>query len=204
MQRFLERHSYRGRVPAGELLARLQTQLLGGAPGTTAGKSRSALAFADLLELLNAKRDELDRAVASVLTRHPDAELFLSFPGVATQTAATLLAEIGEDRGRFPEPAMLLAEAGLAPVTRRSGASSRVRFRLAANHHLRDAFTWWAFNSLKSSPWARQGYDDARARGLRSHRALRGLGARWARVLWRCWQDSARYEPERHGRRTTA
>ncbi len=46
---------------------------------------------------------------------------------------------------------MLLAEAGLAPITRRSGASSGVRFRLAANHHLRDAFTWWAFNSLKSS-----------------------------------------------------
>lgn len=204
MQRFLDRHSYRGRVPAGELLARMQRQLLGGAPGTTVGKSRSALAFADLLELLNAKRDELDRAVGAALARHPDARLFLSFPGVATQTAATLLAEIGEDRGRFPESAMLLAEAGLAPVTRRSGASSRVRFRLAANHHLRDAFTWWAFNSLKSSPWARQAYDDARTRGLRSHRALRGLGARWARVLWRCWQDSALYEPERHGRRTAA
>src|SRR6266496_379451 len=112
MQRFLERHGYRGRVPAAELLARLHAQLVSGAPGTTAGKSRSALAFADLLELLNAKRDELDRAVAAALARHPDAGLFLSFPGVATQTAAALLAEIGEDRGRFPEPAMLLAEAG--------------------------------------------------------------------------------------------
>lgn len=204
MQRFLDRHGYRGRVPAAQLLARLQADLVGGAPGTTAGKSRSALVFTDLLELLNAKRDELDRVVAAALARHPDAELFLSFPGVATLTAAALLAEIGEDRGRFPEPAMLLAEAGLAPVTRRSGASSRVRFRLAANHHLRDAFTWWAFNSLKSSPWARQGYDDARARGLRSHRALRGLGARWARVLWRCWQDGVAYDPARHGRNAAA
>lgn len=204
MQRFLERHGYRGRVPAAELLARLQAQLVSGSPGTTAGKSRSALAFADLLELLNAKRDELDRAVATALARHPDAGLFLSFPGVATQTAAALLAEIGEDRGRFPEPAMLLAEAGLAPITRRSGASSRVRFRLAANHHLRDAFTWWAFNSLKSSPWARTRYDAARGRGQRSYRALRGVGACWARVLWRCWQDSTLYEPTRHGRDTAS
>jgi transposase len=204
MQRFLERHSYRGRVPAAELVARLRQELLAAAPGTIAGKSRSALAFADLLELLNEKRDELDRAVAATLAHHPDAELFLSFPGVATLTAATLLAEIGEDRDRFPEPAMLLAEAGLAPVTRRSGQSSRVRFRLAANHHLRAAFTWWAFNSLKSSPWARQGYDQARARGLRSHRALRGIGARWARVLWRCWQDGRPYDPNRHGSTTAA
>ena len=45
---------------------------------------------------------------------------------------------------------MLLAETGLAPITRRSGAGGRVRFRLAANHHLRDAFTWWAFNSLRA------------------------------------------------------
>jgi transposase len=204
MQRFLARHSYRGRVPAADLVQRLRDNLLQASPGTIAGKQRSALAFVDLLELLNAKRDDLDRAVATALAAHPDAELFLSFPGVATLTAAVLLAEIGEDRGRFPEPGMLLAEAGLAPVTRRSGASQRVRFRLAANHHLRQAFTWWAYNSLGCSPWARVSYDDARQRGQRSYRALRGLGARWARVLWRCWQDGNTYDPGRHGSHTTA
>lgn len=177
MQRFLERHSYRGRVQATELVARLHRHLLSGAPGTVAGKSASALVFADVLELLNAKRDELDRAVAAALAKHPDAALFLSFPGVATMTAAVLLAEIGEDRDRFRAPEMLLAEAGLAPVTRRSGRTTRVRFRFACNRHLRDAFTWWAYNSLRLSPWARTSYDDARGRGQRSYRALRGVGA---------------------------
>ncbi len=185
-------------------MQRLRANLLEASPGTVAGKQRSALAFVDLLELLNAKRDELDRAVAVALAAHPDAELFRSFPGVATLTAAVLLAEIGEDRGRFPEPAMLLAEAGLAPVTRRSGASQRVRFRLAANHHLRQAFTWWAYNSLGCSPWARTSYDEARQRGRRSYRALRGLGARWARVLWRCWQDNTLYDASLHASRSAA
>jgi transposase len=203
MERFLARHSYRGRVPAATLVQRLRDNLLQASPGTIAGKQRSALAFADLLELLNRKRDELDRAVSTALAAHHDADIFLSFPGVATLTAAMLLAEIGEDRDRFPEPAMLLAEAGLAPVTRRSGASHRVRFRLAANHHLRQAFTWWAYNSLGCSPWARASYDDARQRGQRSYRALRGLGARWARVLWRCWQDSTPYDATRHGSHAT-
>ena len=82
------------------------------------------------------------------------------------------VAEIGEDRTRFPEPAALLAEAGLAPVTRASGRSRSVRFRYAANTHLREAAMWWAFNSLKTSPWAASAFRQARdQRGQRYHRA---------------------------------
>jgi transposase len=52
-------------------------------------------------------------------------------------TTAVLLAEIGEDRQRYPSDTVLLAEAGLAPVTRASGRSRSVRFRYAANTRLR-------------------------------------------------------------------
>lgn len=198
MEGFLARESYRGRVPAPVLLARLREHLIGASPGTVAGRRPGALAYCDLLELLNRQLDEFDRALADALARHPDAELFASFPGVGAHTAAVLLAEIGEDRERFPTPAALLAEAGLAPVTRSSGRTRRVRFRYAANGHLRRAFMWWAFTSIRLSPWAREAYDAGRARGLRFHRALRGLAARWARVLWRCWRDGTPYRVERH------
>jgi transposase len=198
MERFLARESYRGRVPAPILLARLRGHLVGAGPGTVAGRRRSALAYCDLLELLNGKLEEFDRAVAEALARHPDADLFLSFPGVGGHTAAVLLAEIGEDRQRFPSAASLLAEAGLAPVTQSSGRTRRVRFRYAANGHLRRAFMWWAFTSIRLSPWAREAYEAGRARGLRYHRALRGLAARWARILWRCWQDGMPYDLARH------
>ena len=57
---------------------------------------------------------------------------------------------------------------------------------------------WWAYNSLKTSPWARAAYDQARARKQPHHRALRGLGARWMRVLWRAWSDGVPYDPEHH------
>lgn len=198
MERFLARESYRGRVPAPVLLARLREHLIGASPGTVAGRRPGALAYCDLLELLNRQLDQFDRALAEALARHPDAGLFASFPGVGAHTAAVLLAEIGEDRERFPTPAALLAEAGLAPVTRSSGRTRRVRFRYAANGHLRRAFMWWAFTSIRLSPWAREAYEAGRARGLRFHRALRGLAARWARVLWRCWQDRSPYIAERH------
>ena len=92
----------------------------------------------------------------------------------------------------------MLAEAGLAPVTRQSGKTRRVRFRRAASHRLRQAFTWWAFNSLTESPWARQVYDANRGRGQRQYRALRGLAACWGRILYRCWQDGVPYEVARH------
>lgn len=44
-----------------------------------------------------------------------------SFPAVGRVTAAELISEIGEDRGRYPMVQALLAEAGAAPVTLASG-----------------------------------------------------------------------------------
>jgi len=198
MARFLARNGYTGRVAPAVLAERLHANLLAAAPGTVAGKSFAARHHADLLEQLTRTREAYDERIARLLAEHPDGELFRSLPGVGPVLAAILLAEIGEDRARFPEAALLLAEAGLAPVTRQSGKTRRVRFRRAASHRLRQAFTWWAFNSLTESPWARLVYEENRARGQRYYRALRGLSARWGRVLYRCWQDGSCYEVERH------
>lgn len=198
MDAFLKRHSYRGRVPADVLVERLRTHLLHASSGTTTARSRFALAQTELLELLNRQLKDFDRALQQALRNHPDAEIYLSFPGVGTTIAAVLLASIGEDRTRYPKPEFLLSEAGLAPVTRSSGRMRRVRFRYAANTLMRDAFGWWANTSIRMSPWARAAYDAGKARGLHHHRALRGLAARWARVLWRCWQDGTPYDEERH------
>jgi transposase len=108
-----------------------------------------------------------------------------------------LISEMGEDRTRFPGPGALLAEAGLAPVTRESGRTRQVRFRYAANRRIRHAVDWWAFVAAREDDWSRQVYDHARARGQGKYRALRGLGARWTRILWRCWTDHTTYDPAR-------
>ena len=163
-----------------------------------AGKSHSAQVFAELLGLLNRQLADYNKRLELVLATHPDAQIFLSFPGVGLLTATTLLAEIGENRDYYSAVGVLLAEAGLAPVTRSSGRSHRVAFRYAANTRLREACMWWAYNSLKTSPWARAAYDDARARQQAHHRALRGLAARWMRVFWRAWTDGVCYDQARH------
>jgi transposase len=199
MSGFLARHSYTGRVPAQVLAERLRANLLTAAPGTVAGKAFSAQAFTRLLQQLNTQLGEYDDAIAAAVAEHDDAPIFASFPGVGPTLTGVLLAEIGEDRARFPRPEVLLAEAGLAPVTRASGRSRNVRFRYAANTRLREASMWWAFNSMKEAPWAAAAFRDARDhRGQRYHRALRGVAARWMRVLWSCWTSRTPYNPEQH------
>jgi transposase len=198
MADFCRRQSYRGRVDPAILTQRLKDNLLSGSEGTVAGKEHSARVFAELLGLLNRQLADYDKRLKLALAKHPDARIFLSFPGVGLLTATTLLAEIGEDRDYYSAVGVLLAEAGLAPVTRSSGRSHRVAFRYAANTRLREACMWWAYNSLKTSPWARAAYDDARARKQSHHRALRGLAARWMRVFWRAWTDGVCYDQARH------
>ncbi|MBW3537337.1 MAG: IS110 family transposase [Actinobacteria bacterium] len=197
MQAFLARHGYTGRVPAEALVERLRTHLLAATPGTSAGHQFSALALADHLELLNLQLKRFDAAVADVFARHPDGPIFASFPGVGPVISAALLAEIGEDRSRFPTAAVLLAEAGLAPVTLASGKVRRVRLRRACNTRLRDTFNWWAYTLKRIDQPTRLVYLAALDQGQHSHRALRGIGARWARVLWRCWQDGVPFDPTR-------
>lgn len=199
MAGFLARHHYTGRQPAQALADKMRANLLTASPGTVAGKSFSAQSFTRLLQLLNTQLAEFDDAVAAAVADHPDARIFASFTGVGPVTTAVLLAEIGEDRDRYPTDSVLLAEAGLAPVTRASGRSRSVRFRYAANSRLRDTAMWWSYNSLKESSWASAAFREARnQRGQRYHRALRGLAARWMRVLWRCWTDGVPYDPSKH------
>ena len=189
MARFCRRHGYSGRADPAVLVERMRPHLLAAAEGTTAGKQTSALLLVDQLELLNGHIRVYDQHLRELVGQHPDAQIFTSFPGVATVIAATFVAEIGQDRDRFPRTSTLLAEAGLAPVTRASGRTRQVRFRYAANHRLRHAIDWWMTVAAREDPWSRQVYDSARAAGQGRYRAYRGLGARWTRILWRCWSD---------------
>lgn len=195
LERFLAREGYSGRTSPDVLIERIGAHA--GTPnrGVDAARARAMLALVDLLEQVGRILADYETTIAAVLEHHPDARLFASFPGTGLVTTATLLAEIGEDRSRFPSPGSLLAEAGLAPVTRQSGSSRRVGFRYAANHHLRAAWGQWMLTAIRISPWTREAYDAARARGQSHNRAIRSVGARWARILWRCWLDRTPYDP---------
>lgn len=198
MEAFCQRHGYSGRTPAATLVDRLRPHLLAGAEGTIEGKSFWARLFTEELALMNSHLRAYDHHLNELLDKHPDAAIFRSFPGIGPVVAGVLISEMGEDRSRFPTPGALLAETGLAPVTRASGRTRQVRFRYAANHRMRHAIDWWTFCAAREDPWSREAYETARAAGHGKYRALRGLGSRWTRIMWRCWTDRTTYDPAIH------
>jgi transposase len=197
---FLAKHSYSGRRPAAELLARLRSAPAGTSdPALTRAVSDAVLALVTVLEALNVSGKNLDRTVLARLGEHPDAEVFTSLPRSGQINAAQVLAEWGDSRAAYDGPDAIAALAGVTPVTKASGKQHAVHFRWACNKRFRRALTTFADNSRHTSPWAAQIYAQARARGHDHPHAVRILARAWIRVIYRCWRDQQPYNPNLHG-----
>jgi transposase len=201
MESFLARHAYCGRRTAPELLARLRSAPEGRAGALEAEARRGAvLGLVAALRPIVAQIRELTSQIAGAVRAHPDGQVFLPLfkDPKSVVTAARLVAEIGDDRSRYPTRESLAADAGMAPVARESGKRKVATFRWACDKRLRDAVSTLANSTRHTHPWARKVYLDARARGLEHPHAIRVLDRAWLRVLWRCWQDGVPYDPALH------
>ena len=179
------------------------TRFCGDAP-TTAAKSLLAVSLAKLLRLLDGQLAEYRRRIEKLFAQHPDHDLFGSLPGAGRTLAPRLLAELGDDRTRFATAAALQGHAGTAPVCYQSGQVLRVRLRHACNKHLRHTVHLWADLSRHWSPWAAAYYQAHRAKGQSHACALRCLGQRWLKILWKMWQSRTLYDPDLHSRHQLA
>lgn len=201
MARFLARHGYCGRRDPAELLARLRSAASGRAQALENEARRGiVLSLVAALEPIVTRISELTSEIRGALGEHPDGETFRSLfrdPRSAV-CAATLLAEIGDCRERYPTRAALAADAGQVPVAVESGKLKRARFRWACDHRLRAAIGTLADTSRHHNPWAADIYTRARARGATHQHASRILGRAWCNVIWRLWQDHTTYDPTRH------
>lgn len=199
MAAFMARNAYCGRRSARELLERLR-----GAPAAVAGeleadaKGECVRALVAVLRPLVAQIAALSSAVEHAVEAHPDGKVVTSLFKSGRICAAQLLAEIGDDRGRFVSPDHLAAEGGVAPVTRESGKHRAVVFRWACNMRLRSALATLADTTRHTSPWARALYQRARDRGCEHAHAIRILARAWCRVIWHCWQQRVAYDPAKH------
>lgn len=202
LEGFLARHRYCGRRSAAELLERLRSAPAGRAEVLEAEARRGAvLGLVAALQPIVDQIRELTSQIAQAVRAHPDGQVFLPLfkDPKSVVTAARLVAEIGDDRTRYPTRESLAADAGMAPVARESGKRKVAGFRWACDKRLRDAVACLANSTRHTHPWARGVYLDARARGLEHPHAIRVLGRAWLRVLWRCWQDGVPYDPAKHG-----
>jgi transposase len=198
---FLARHAYCGRRPASQLLERLRS-----APVAAVGELETDARRAAVLGLVAALRpiveqiSQLTSQIRGVMRTHPDGHIFHSFfrDPKSVICAAGLLAEIGDNRARYPTSEILAADAGQAPVAIESGKRRTAVFRWACDKRLRNHVGVLADSTRHWHPWAHDVYQRARNRGCDHPHAIRILGRAWTRILWRCWQDNQPYTITNH------
>jgi transposase len=194
---WLKANGYSGRKEPAEIYGRL-CKAPAGLHDEGAGSGAVVLALVEVLKSVRTQIDELTAGITEQLETHPDGTIFTSLPRAGVVRAATLLAEIGDCRERFPDPESLAALAGVAPSTRRSGRLRVVEFRWSSDKKLREALCDFAGDSWQGNAWAESRYRELRKTKSHPH-ATRILARSWTQVIWRCWQDRVPYDPTLHG-----
>ena len=179
---------------AREIRAALGTEQLAAAATVTAAFAATTRATVGIIAELNHQISELEAALAAHFETHPDADIYLSQPGLGVVLGARVLGEFGDDPNRYTDAKSRKNYAGTSPLTVASGKKRAVLARHVRNRRLYDAIDQWAFAALLASPGARALYDQHRAAGDTHHQALRALGNRLVGILHGCLRHHQPYD----------
>jgi hypothetical protein len=178
---------------ATAILAALRSEQLGQPPAVTAAYAVTARSLIAVITTLNEQVKVLEEQVRAHFGRHPDAEVYLSQPGLGHILGARVLGEFGDDPGRYASGKARKNYAATSPITRASGKKKVVAARFIRNDRLTDALMAQAFAALNASPGARALYDAERARGAEHNPALRKLANRLVGILHGCLKTRTTY-----------
>ena len=181
-----------------EIFARAQAFC--GSPAITAAKSLLTVSLARMLRTLQGQLDEYRYQIEKLFEEHPDHDLFGSLPGVARYLAPRLLGEVTSDPNRFENHQVLQCMAGTGPVSYQSGQIHKVRLRYECSKVLRYIVHLWADCARHSAPWAQIYYRQKREEGKSHACALRCLGHRLLKILWKMIQTRQPYDADLHAK----
>jgi transposase len=200
-EKFLHTHRlYRSKTYRKRLETFASATEFCGSQAVTNAKSMLAVSLAKQLRLLEQQLKTYRERIDALFQDHCDYSIFASLPGVGQKLGPRLLGEFSDDRDRFPAYERLQCYAGTAPVSFQSGQIHKVRFRYACNKNLRAAVHLWADLSRKKCTWAQVYYNQKRLEGKSHACALRCLGQRWLKILWKMWQTKMPYDEQLHTR----
>jgi transposase len=189
---------------ASQIQAVLRAAHLGQPAIVTAAYAASVRALIAVLATLNEQITTLQGQAGAYFGQHPDAEIIMSQPGLGPVLGARVLAESGDDPGRYASARARKNYAGTSPITRASGKKKTVAARYVRNDRLIDALMAQAFTALHASPGARACYDRQRARGASHNAALRQLANRLTGILHGCLKTRTLYDEATAWPHTTA
>ena len=118
------------------------------------------------LDTLRRRIRDLDRDIDGKLAEHEVGSLLTSIEGVGPQTAARLIATLG-DPSEFRSAAALASYVGVVPGLKQSGKSRHSRAALSplGDARLRAALWMPTLTAVRRNPWLRAHYQSLRARG---------------------------------------
>ncbi len=179
---------------AQEIQSALRAEHLVASPALVLAFAATTKAAVGIIGELNQGIAELEAALADRFEQHPDADIYLSLPGLGDVLGARVLGEFGDAPDRYASAKSRKNYAGTSPLTVASGKKRAVLARYVRNRRLYDAIDQWAFCSINSSPGCRAFYDQHRAAGDLHHQALRALGNRLVGILHGCLESNALYD----------
>jgi hypothetical protein len=139
-------------------------------------------------------RTAFDTAIAQRAQSHPDCPRFQALPGASPVCASRLLVAFGAQRARSPSATALQKDAGIAPVTARSGTKAWGHWRLQGPKCLRPSCVAWAAASIRHAFWAQVYDQQQRDKGQAPQAAVRALAFQWLRILYRCGHERTPYD----------
>ena len=118
------------------------------------------------LDTLRRRLRGLDRDIDGKLTEHEVGSLLTSIEGIGSNTAARLIATLG-DPAEFRSAAALASYVGVIPGIKQSGKNRSTRAALTpiGNARLRAALCMPTLTAVRRNPWLRRHYESLRSRG---------------------------------------
>jgi transposase len=200
-EKFLHTHKlWRPQTTAERLAIFARADQFQASAAIVTAKSQLALSLCQLLRTLDGQLGRYREQINTLFKDHPDRALFGSLPGAAEVLAPRLLAGIGNDPQRYGSAEVLQAFAGTAPVTFQSGQIKKARMRWACDKFLRHTVHLWANSFRLQTVWGQTYYQQKRDQGMSHACALRCLGQRLMKIVFRMLVDKTPYDGERHAR----
>jgi transposase len=171
-------------APRGVLYTRPSRQRLAGVTFPVPELQQAFEALLRVLEALQVQIDALNRWIRRLPREDAEvAVLEAQLPGIGAQSAATLLAELGDPR-RFAGPRAVAAYAGLVPrVSQSADKAHHGRMTKQGNPELRWILSQWAVRLMKDDPLVRAWAQRLRRR-VHKNKARMALARRLLVGLW--------------------
>lgn len=189
---------YDGRHKIGEELARTLIAAAKSSVGQHQGPvyAREVKYFCEDIRILRARLREIDADLRRAVEGHELATLLTTFEGIATNTAARLVAELG-DPSDWKSAGAIAAHIGVVPLLHHSGKYAPLRAGIGSlgDRRLRHALWMPVLSAVRHNPWLRHHYRRLRAKGKRAKVALIACMRKLIEAIYSIAKHRRAFEP---------